>query len=117
MNYYEIWCDLKDGRRDLEFVQAVQAYLGYLRDQRLLADFRIARRKLGFGPPHLGEFHISLMTESLAQLDAAFSVVATRAAPVEALHARVYALAVNIHVGLYRDFPDADRGTPIPQPQ
>ena len=109
MNYYEIWCNLKDGRRDLEFVEAVRGYLGHLKEQGLVADFRVARRKLGFSPPGLGDFQITIMTQTLAQLDEAFGTVATRAEPVESLHARVFTLVEGISTALYRDFPDPQR--------
>ncbi len=109
MNYYEIWCDLKDGRRDLEFVQAVRGYLGHLKEKRLITDFRVARRKLGFSPPGLGDFQITVMTETLGQLDEAFGAAAARAGPVEELHARVYSLVRDARFALYRDFPDPQR--------
>lgn len=45
----------------------------------------------------------------LAQLDAAFGVVASRADPVESYHFGVNALVQNATFALYRDFPDAER--------
>jgi len=109
MNYYEIWCDLVDTRRDVEFARHVEAYLGYLRDAGKIAGFRLTRCKFGFNQPGLGEFHITVMAESLAQLDEAFHEVAPREGEVQALHAKVYSMVTNFRSALYRDFPDDGR--------
>ena len=86
MDIYHIWCNLKSGTKDVPFCNRVDAYLGRLRDEQLIANYRITRRKLGFGPPQLGEFHIAIEVADLAQLDAAFQHVAHRAGPIEGLH-------------------------------
>lgn len=109
MNFYEIWVDLKDSRQDLEFCRAVDAYMGHLKQQGKLDSWRITRRKFGFGPEGMGEFHISIAFKDLAQLDGAFGVVATRAGEVERLHHPVYSMVVNFKSALYRDFPDPER--------
>ena len=57
----------------------------------------------------LGEFHIQIEVEGLAQLDAAFGHVAGRAEPVEGLHFGVNSMVRNARFALYRDFPDAVR--------
>ncbi|HVL86525.1 MAG TPA: DUF6614 family protein [Candidatus Thermoplasmatota archaeon] len=109
MDTYHIWVDLKNSHRDLEFAQAVDAYLGHLQKQGLLEGWRLQRRKLGLGPRELGEFHIAIETRDLAQLDAAFSAAAARAGETEKLHAAVYANVTNFRSALYRDFPDPVR--------
>ncbi len=109
MNYYEIWVNLKDSRRDLEFCKAVDAYMGHLKAQGRLESWRLTRRKFGFGPEGMGEFHISLAFTDLAQMDAAFSEVATRAGDVERLHHPVYSMVTDFKSALYRDFPDPER--------
>ncbi len=109
MNDYEVWFNLKDSHADLEFARAVDEYLGYLVREKLIAGYRLTRRKLGFGPSELGEFHISISTESLAQLEDAFSVVARRSGELERLHARVYSAITDARFALYRDFPDPQR--------
>ncbi len=109
MDIYHIWCDLKPGVRDLEWCDAVRRYLDALKAKRLLAGYRIMRRKLGLGPSEIGEFHIMVETETLAQLDAAFQAVATRDEPVETLHHGVNSRVTNARFGLYRDFPDPVR--------
>lgn len=112
MDIYHIWCNAKAGTGDIAFCDAITRYLGPLRDDGLIAGFRITRRKLGLGPKALGEFHIMIETDDLAQLDRAFHRVATRAEPVESLHHGVNALAEDVVFALYRDFPDdfRDRG-------
>lgn len=109
MNYYHIWCNLKDTHKDLEFAANLRAYLGHLQKMGKIADFKLARRKLGFGPSELGEFHVVISTNDMAQLDAAFDAVAPRSGEVELLHARVYSAVTDFRSALYRDFPDPQR--------
>lgn len=112
MNDYHMWFNLKDSRKDLEFCEAVHAYLGHLKRRGLIESYRITRRKFGFGPPELGEFHVVVQTRDLAQFDSAFSLVATRTGEVERLHAPVYSAVTDFKSALYRDFPDPERGAP-----
>lgn len=109
MDLYHIWCDLKPGVRDTEFAESIRGYLGHLRDGGLIETYRLTRRKLGLGAPGLGEFHIQIETRDLAQLDAAFNRVSSRAGPVEDLHHGVNSLVHNAVFALYRDFPDPQR--------
>lgn len=109
MNHYIIWCNLRDSHRDLAFVDAVRAYLDPLRRDGKIEQYSLTRRKLGFGPAELGEFCITISTRDLAQLDAAFDVVAGRAGETERLHAAVYSMVTDFRSALYRDFPDPQR--------
>ena len=109
MDCYEIWFDLKDSHRDLEFADALARYMGYLTEKELIGGFRLTRRKLGFGPQGLGEFHVTIETSDLTQLEAAFQRAATRDEEIEPLHAAVYSAVRNTQFALYRDFPDAGR--------
>ncbi len=109
MDLYHIWCDLKPGTGDLQFADKVAAYMSHLKHQGLIEDWRLTRRKLGLGPPGLGEFHIVIETKDMAQLDRAFHHVASRREPAESVHHGVNSLVHNAIFGLYRDFPDADR--------
>lgn len=111
MNYYEIWFNLKDSHRDVEFAGHLQAYLGQLQSVGKIAGYRLSRRKLGFGPPELGEFHASISVNDLAQLDLAFAAIAPRSGEIEKLHARVYSAITDFRSALYRDFPDPERTT------
>jgi hypothetical protein len=109
MDTYEIWVDLVPGTRDLEFVDAVHAYLGHLMAQGKIEGYRVRRRKLGFGPDGLGEWNVSIEFRNLAQVDEAFLRAARRDEEIEGLHAPVYSKVCNFKSGLFRDFPDAVR--------
>ncbi len=109
MDIYHVWCDLKPGIGDLTFTEGVARYLGHLKDQGLIETWRLTRRKLGLGPPALGEFHLMIEVRDLAQLDAAFQRVAGRKEPVEGFHFGVNSLVQNAVFALYRDFPDPVR--------
>ena len=109
MDIYHVWCDLAQGTGDVEFCERVHDYLGKLKAGGSVEAYRITRRKLGFGPADLGEFHIQIEFRDLAQLDVAFHQVATRAGAVEGLHQAVNSVVRNFTAALYRDFPDPFR--------
>lgn len=111
MDIYHIWFDLKDSHRDMEFCEALERYMAFLRKRDLIAGHRLSRRKLGFGPRELGDFHLAIEVRDLAQLDAAFQLAATRSAPIEGPHAAVYSQIRSAQFALYRDFPDPVRKT------
>lgn len=104
-----IWVDLARGVNDLEFSQALTAYLNHLKAHSVLEDWKLTRRKLGFGPDVLGEWNVMMSFKNLQQLDEAFLEVAPRAGETEQLHAAVFSKVVNFKAGLYRDFPDVVR--------
>ena len=106
MDVYHIWCDLKDGREDRTFAAAVAAYLDHHKAGGRIESWRLQRRKLGFGPQGLGEFHIMIETRDLGQLEQAFRAAAERTGEIEKLHAAVYSRVTNAKFGLARDFPD-----------
>ena len=106
MNYYHIWCDLLDTHKAQEFCQAVNEYLGHLKDKKVLEGHKITRRKLGFGPAELGEFHIIIETTDLSQLENNFQAVAKPDPITARLHGNVYSRVKNFRSGLYRDYPD-----------
>lgn len=109
MDYYEIWCNLRDTSKDLEFCRNVDAYLGRLRNSGKIAGYKVKRRKLGFGPLELGEFNITIEVENLAQLDRAFQTAATRGPDIEPFHRAVYSMVTDFRSALMRDFPDGGR--------
>jgi hypothetical protein len=109
MDQYHVWCNLRSEVSDVAFCEAVDAYLGSLREAGLVERFRISRRKLGLGPPELGEFHVVIEVAGLAQLDRAFEAVSQRSGPVEGLHAAVNQQVRDLTFALYRDFPDPHR--------
>ena len=109
VDIYHIWCDLKPSIKDTDFTDAASQYLVHIKQSGKLQDFRITRRKLGFGAPGLGEFHLQLEFEGLAQFDAAFEQVSTREDPVESFHHGVNSKVNNVQFALYPDFPDSHR--------
>jgi hypothetical protein len=109
MDHYHTFFDLKPGTKDVDFARGMARYMGHLQEKGLIEGWRLTRRKLGFGPRELGEFHIVMETKDLAQLDAAFSHVASRREPVESVHFDVNRHVENLKIALYRDFPDAVR--------
>lgn len=109
MDIYHIWCNLREGVRDLEFCSAASEYLEHLKAEDRLQGYRITRRKLGLGPSQLPEFHILLEFNNLTQLDDAFAHVASRGDPVESFHHAVNSKVRDVLFALYRDFPDPNR--------
>jgi hypothetical protein len=109
MNTYHMWFNLKDSRKDLEFADAVAEYMGHLQSQGKCVSWRLTRRKFGFGPEGLGEFHCEVNFTDLAQFDEAFKHVASRAGEVERLHHPVYSAVTDFKSALFRDFPDPQR--------
>jgi hypothetical protein len=109
MDIYHAFCDLKPGISDIAFAESVAGYMGHLQEQGLIESWRLTRRKLGLGPPALGEFHLMIEVKDLAQLEQAFQRVASRGEPVEGFHFGVNSLVQSATFALYRDFPDAFR--------
>ena len=109
MDHYHIWFNLRDTSRDLKFAHDLAAYMAHLKAQGAIEGWNLARRKLGFGPHELGEFHVDIQTRDLAQLEQAFQTMAPRAGEAEKLHAAVWAAVTDFRSGLWRDFPDPVR--------
>ena len=107
MEVYELSVDLRSGVRDVDFVSALEAYLGALRDEGRIESWRLLRRKLGLGTGT--EFKVLIETRDLAQLDQAFEAVSARTDPIEQVHHGVNSLVTNFQAALYRDFPDPHR--------
>ena len=109
MDHYHAWFDLKPGVKDMDFARAFEAYMALLKEKGVIADWRLTRRKLGLGPKELREFHAAMTVRDLAQLDAAFTLMASRSEPAEGAHHAVNSQVQNAFFALYRDFPDPVR--------
>ena len=109
MDIYHVWCDLKPGVGDMQFYESVTRCMDHLRAGGLIETWRLTRRKLGLGPPELGEWHLMMEMRDLGQLEAAFQAMAGRGEPEEGLHHGMNALVTNARFGLTRDFPDPFR--------
>ena len=112
MDRYHIWADLRPGVKDLDFAASIKAMLDHIRSLGHLQGWELERRKLGFGPKELGEWHVAILVRDLAQLEAAFDEVTPRSGEMERLHAAVWSKVTNFRSALYRDFPDANRLAP-----
>jgi len=109
MDIYHAFIDLKPGVSDITFAEHLEQFLGGLKADGKIAGWRLTRRKLGLAPADLGEFHIMIEVEGLAQLDAAFGLVARRDGTVESRHFNVNSMVERARFALYRDFPDEVR--------
>jgi hypothetical protein len=109
MDIYHAWCDFKPGVSDLTFSESAAKYLSHLSEKGVIESWRITRRKLGLGPPELGDFHVMIEIKDLAQLDRAFNHVAERSEPTESFHFGANSLVHNVRFAIYRDFPDKQR--------
>ncbi len=109
MDYYELWFNLKDSSKDIPFARNLQRFMDFLEDKELILGHRLTRRKLGFGPSTLGEFHLVMEVRDLAQLERAFQQVATRGPESEPSHRGVWEMVCDFQAGLSRDFPDPVR--------
>ena len=109
MDIYHGFFDLEEGQSDADFADALSGFLGHLVSAGKIESWRLMRRKLGLGPAALGEFHLMIEVHDLAQLDAAFASVSSRAGETESRHAAVNQKIAGITFALYRDFPDPHR--------
>lgn len=106
---YQAFFTLKPGIGDMDFVDALDAWLGHLKACGHIENHRLLRRKLGLAPAALGEFQLLIEVRDLAQLDAAFHRVAARDEPEETIHHCVNRCIDRVQFGLFRDFPDPNR--------
>lgn len=113
MNIYHVWCNLKESRRDLEFAENVRTLMEFLVKSGDMSAWRLTRRKLGFGPNELGEFHITMEFPSLVELEKTFGDMARRSGELEELHRKVFVMVTDFKSALYRDFPDPGRSTNV----
>ncbi|MCB1387056.1 MAG: hypothetical protein KDJ80_14065 [Nitratireductor sp.] len=111
MDIYQGFFTLKPGANDLEFAADFEAFMQHLAGEGKIAGWRLMRRKLGLGPAELGDWHMMIEVEDLAQLDAAFSLAARRSGDTEQRHFAVNSKIASVKFALYRDFPDSQRRT------
>jgi len=109
MNLYHIMIDLKDDARALVFAKALDDWLGYLRAQEMIGDWRLLRRKLNLASDKARDFLLEIEVKRLAQLDDAFRHVSRHSDDVERLYGQVHQMIARADFSLYRPFPDAER--------
>jgi hypothetical protein len=103
MKYYQIWCNLKEGAKELEFYEDLMKYLGYLREHAWIENYHVTRRRMSFGLSELGEFNITMEVQDLNQLQQPFQPVSPYNREIEKLYGDVYALVKDVRFALYRD--------------
>jgi hypothetical protein len=103
VKYYQIWCNLKDGSKELEFHEYSMKYLGYLRNHAWIADYHITRRGPGSGLAELGEFNITMEVHDLSLLRQPLEPVSPHNHEIEKLYGAVYSLVKDVKFALYRD--------------
>ena len=109
MDRYHIWFDLRPGVRDLDLAAAVKSMMEHLKRAGTIEGWELERRKLGFGPKEIGEWHCTVLVRDMTQLEAAFDDITPRTGDMEKLHAAVWSKVANFRSALYRDFPDPNR--------
>lgn len=109
VQHYHIWFDLQKGVKDLDLVDAMEAFLGHLQDDGAIAGWALERRMLGMSSADIGEWHVDIRVNNLGQLQEAFDTITPRSGKDEKLHAAVWSKVTDLQFALYRDFPDANR--------
>ncbi len=111
MDIYHGFFNLKPNVDDMAFADDLQDFMEHLKSNRKIESWRLMRRKLGLGPKEMGEFHLMIEVEGMAQLDEAFSLAAARTGETETKHFSVNSKIDSVTFALYRDFPDPVRQT------
>lgn len=109
VQHYHIWFDLRPGTKDLDFVDAMDAFLGHMKEQGTISGWNLSQRMLGLSSAPVGTWHVDIQVNDLAQLQEAFDSITPRTGKEEKLHAGVWSRVQNLQFALYRDFPDANR--------
>jgi hypothetical protein len=109
MNLFHIFCELKDRSKAAEFAEDVQGFLSYLYEREYIESYRILRRRFGFTPQTVGEFHVMIECKDLEQMERAFEFVSAQSEEVIAFSRPVYEAVKDLTMSLYEDFPEAKR--------
>jgi hypothetical protein len=109
MNLYHVMIDLKDDAKALVFAKVLDDWLGYLKGEGKIGEWRLMRCKLGFASDRHGDFLLEIEVDRMTQLDDAFRHVSQHSDEVERLYYPVHQLIARADVGLFRPFPDEAR--------
>ena len=107
MNLYHCLIELKSEARALAFAAAVENWMGYLRAQGLVADWRLLRRKFGLASGAHTDFLLEIELPDMAALDLAFSALAQADDQAARRYDQMHQMIAQVSVGLYRPYPDA----------
>lgn len=109
MNVYACSIDLKDTAKAVAFAAAIELWMGHLKDKGAIRDWRLFRRKLGFGARHARDFRLEIDVEDMTQLDHAFRLTGSGDEIVERLYTTVHQMVGDVDTALFRPFPDPER--------
>lgn len=109
MNMYHCYIDLHHEAKALAFSSAVDQWMSYLQERKVINGWRLLRRKLNLASNSCRDFLLEIEFENMTQLDQAFRVLGEKDEEIEKLYANVSALIANSDFGLYRPFPDPER--------
>lgn len=109
MTVYHCMIDLKSDARALLFAVALDAWMTHLRDQGMIADWRLLRRKLNLVGAGGYDFLLEITLTDMAQLDRAFAYLGTAGDQAVRLYEQMHQHIARSEMGLYRPYPDAAR--------
>lgn len=109
MNLYHCEIDLQDNAKAVLFAVAVEAWMLHLKKHSVIENWRLCRRKLGFGAPQARDFLLEIELKHLAQLDEAFRLTGSGDEETERLYTSVHQMVRDVDTALYRPFPDPER--------
>lgn len=109
MNLDHCSIDLHHEAKALVFANAVDQWMGYLKERGVIQTWRLLRRKLNLASDTNRDFLLEIEFTDMSQLDQAFRVLGEMDENVERLYANVNTLIAAADFGLYRPFPDPER--------
>lgn len=113
MNLYHCFVDIKDDAKALSFAQSLDVWLSRLKDESVIADWRLLRLKLNLASENHSDFMLEIEVEDMAQLDKAFRFIGQHDDDIGALHQRVSSMVARTRFALYRPYPDPERSERI----
>ena len=109
MNLYHCMVELKSGDRALQFAAAADAWLGHLKSEKIISDWRLLRRKFGLASGQHTDFLIEIEDESMSELEKAFSLLSKMDDEHTGRYEFMHSLIGSMEVGLYRPYPDPEQ--------
>jgi hypothetical protein len=108
MNLYHCLIELRSEAKALAFAAAVDHWMAYLRDRRLIGKHRLLRRKLGLASTAHTDFILEIEIDSMAHIDQIFRTLSTPDDGAERHYDQLHQMIGTLSAGLYRPYPDAE---------
>ena len=109
MNLYHCMIELKSDAKALAFAAAVEQWMGELRGRDLIRGWRLMRRKLGLASGAHSDFLLEIEVEDMAALELAFRAAGRFSEGEHRHYDLLHGMIAEVHMGLYRPFPDPER--------